>query len=79
MSTSMKVVTIITDREVAISGGTEAGIKPGDTLLILGRPIKITHPDTHEVLGEVVPTKAVVGSTKCKPNSRLPVRFERGK
>lgn len=56
----MKVVSVITDREVAVSGGAEAGIEPGDTLLILGEPVQISDPDSGEVLGEVVPNKAVV-------------------
>jgi hypothetical protein len=56
----MKVVRVMSDREVAISGGLEAGVYEGDTLLILGNPVAITDPDTGEVLGEVVPTKAVV-------------------
>jgi hypothetical protein len=57
---AMKVVRVITDREVAVSGGAEAGLEVGDTLLILGDPVPITDPDTNEVLGEVVPNKAIV-------------------
>ncbi len=56
----MKVVKVITDREVAVSGGAEAGIAIGDTLLILGPPIQIKDPDNDEILGEVVTNKAVV-------------------
>lgn len=56
----MKVVKLITDREVAISGGAQEGIEVGDTLLILGHPVEIADPDTGDVLGEIVPTKAIV-------------------
>jgi hypothetical protein len=60
VTTSMKVVKLINDREVAVSGGSEAGVEVGDTLLILGKPVEITDPDTGETLGEIVPTKAIV-------------------
>jgi hypothetical protein len=57
---AMKVVRVMTDREVAVSGGAEAGLEIGDTLLILGDPMPITDPESDEVLGEVVPNKAIV-------------------
>lgn len=57
---SMKILAVITDREVAVSGGADAGVTVGDTLLIIGSPVSITDPETEEVLGEIVRTKAVV-------------------
>ncbi|MEH3076184.1 MAG: hypothetical protein PGN11_05825 [Quadrisphaera sp.] len=60
MSVELKVVRLMTDRELAVSGGESAGLKTGDVLLVLGEPITIEDPDTGEVLGEVVNHKAVV-------------------
>lgn len=59
-SSGMKVVRVISDREIAVSGGAEAGLKTGDVLLVLSQPTPITDPDTNELLGEVVSNKAVV-------------------
>ncbi len=56
----MKVVRVISDREIAVSGGAEAGLKTGDVLLVLSQPTPITDPDTDELLGEVVSNKAVL-------------------
>lgn len=56
----MKVVRIMSDREVAVSGGAEAGLALNDVLLILGEPVEIRDPDSDELLGEIVPNKAVV-------------------
>lgn len=56
----MKVVRVMSDREIAVSGGAEAGLKVGDVLLVLSQPTPITDPDTNELLGEVVTNKAVV-------------------
>lgn len=61
MTTSgIKVVRVISDREIAVSGGAEAGLDVGDVLLVLSEPTPITDPDTGEVLGEVVSNKAVL-------------------
>jgi len=75
MTAPMKVVRVITDREVAISGGAEAGISKGDTLLILGKPVEITDPETGEILGEVVRTKAVVRAYDVKERFALARTF----
>lgn len=60
MTTRLRIARIVSDREVAITGGKDSDIKPGDILLILGRPIQIEDPDTGESLGEIVTNKAVV-------------------
>ena len=75
MTAPMKVVRVITDREVAISGGADAGVSEGDALLILGKPVQISDPDTGEILGEVVPTKAVVRAYDVKERFALARTF----
>lgn len=57
----IRVVDILTDRELALSGGITAGLAEGDILRILpGTPREIRDPDTDEVLGQVAHAKAVV-------------------
>jgi len=57
----IKVVEILDDRELALNAGTDRGIILGTVLRIVsGSPTKIVDPDTDELLGEVVHTKAVV-------------------
>ncbi|WP_375490364.1 hypothetical protein [uncultured Jatrophihabitans sp.] len=71
----LRIIQIVNDREVAISGGAEAGISGGDTLLIQGRPVDIRDPETNEVLGQVVQTKAVVKAYDVKERFALARTF----
>ena len=57
----LKVVQIINDRELAVSGGGSAGIAQGDFLRVFAaEPERILDPDTGDVLGEFSRTKIVV-------------------
>ena len=61
MTKPIRVVDILTDRELALSGGAEQGLEVGDVLRILpGKPRAVVDPETGDVLGEIVQTKAVV-------------------
>jgi hypothetical protein len=57
----IKVVEIFNDRELALNAGTDDGLDIGTTLVIKsGTPHQVEDPETGEVLGEIVRTKAVV-------------------
>lgn len=57
----IKVVDIINDRELAVNAGTDRGLEPGTVLkIVTSEPRQIVDPETQEVLGEIVETKAVV-------------------
>lgn len=61
MSRPIKVVDILTDRELALNAGATDGLAVGDVMRILpSAPRRITDPETGEVLGEVAQAKAVV-------------------
>jgi len=57
----IKVVEVFNDRELALNAGTDDDLRIGTTLIIKsGAPHQLKDPDTGEVLGEIVATKAVV-------------------
>lgn len=57
----IKVVEVLTDRELAVNAGKADGLVVDDVLRILpSRPRPIVDPDTQELLGEVAHTKALV-------------------
>ncbi len=57
----VRVAAVLNDREIALTAGTNAGLQVGDTLRIIdGSGQQVRDPDTGEVLGEIVATKAVV-------------------
>lgn len=58
--TKLKVARVINDRELAITGGSDAGVQVGDVLMVLGKPVQILDPGSQEPLGEVATSKAVV-------------------
>lgn len=60
-SPKYKVAEVFNDRELAITGGTMDGLQVDDVLRVIDPQGKqIRDPDTGEVLGEIVHTKAVV-------------------
>ncbi len=58
---TIRVAEIFNDRELALTGGSANGLAVDDVLRIFDRSGKeIRDPDTNEVLGEIVRTKAVI-------------------
>ncbi len=57
----LRIAKILNDREVAVTGGRESGLEVDDVLKVMSsKAEEIRDPDTSEVLGKIVRTKAVV-------------------
>ncbi len=60
-SSRLRIAKILNDREVAVTGGTVSGLEVDDVLkVVASKAEEIRDPDTSEVLGKIVRSKAVV-------------------
>lgn len=60
-ATAIRVAEIFNDRELALTGGSTSGVAVDDVFRIFDPSGKeIRDPDTDEVLGEIIRTKAIV-------------------
>lgn len=71
-----RVAEIFNDREIALAGGTADGLNVDDVLRIVSPDAhEIRDPETNEVLGEIVHTKAVVRVYEVKERFALARTF----
>lgn len=56
----LRVIRILNDRELVVSGGSDAGLEEDDLLRILGPEVELRDPETGEDLGLLRTTKALV-------------------
>ncbi len=71
----VKVVDIINDREIALSGGGIQGLEVDDVLRIVSAKPRVIKDPEGEVLGEIVQTKAVVRVYDVQPKFALARTF----